>query len=172
LTGGAVRLWAMVETCPAVLNLPALAAAAGATRLEGLMVGSNDLAAQMRCRPGPGREPLWGALQATVTAARAFGLLAFDGTFNDIADEAGLIAQCRQGSDFGFDGKTLIHPAQIDAANQAFSPAPEQLAWARRVIEAYGAQPAAGVLKVDGRMTERLHLEEARRLVALADEIL
>ncbi|HUO21312.1 MAG TPA: CoA ester lyase [Caulobacteraceae bacterium] len=168
MCGGALRLWAMIETCRAVIDLPAIAGAAGASRLEALMLGTNDLAAELRCQITPGREALSGALQSAVMAARAFGLLAFDGTFNDLADLEGLESQCRQGAALGFDGKTLIHPAQIEAANRAFSPSPERLAWARRVLAAYAAEPDAGVLKVDGRMTERLHLEEARRLMALA----
>jgi citrate lyase subunit beta/citryl-CoA lyase len=172
LTGGGVRLWAMIETCRAVLDLPAIAASAQSTRLEALMLGTNDLAAELRCRITPGREALSLALQSTVIAARAYGLLAFDGTFNDITDTKGLEGQCRQGADLGFDGKTLIHPAQIEAANRAFSPSPERLQWARKVIAAYDAAPEAGVLKVDGRMTERLHLNEARRLVAMAGDSL
>jgi citrate lyase subunit beta/citryl-CoA lyase len=151
-----------------VLALPALAAASQTTRLEALMVGTNDLAAEMRCRLTPGRETLSAALQATVTAARAWRLCALDGTFNDIADPDGLAEQCRQGADLGFDGKTLIHPSQIEAANRAFSPAPERIEWARRVIAAYAADPQAGVLMLDGAMIERLHLAEAERIIALA----
>jgi citrate lyase subunit beta/citryl-CoA lyase len=166
-SGGAVRLWAMIETATAVVGLPAIAGMAQMSRLEALMLGTNDLAADLHCRHTPGREALTMALQSTVVAARAFGLLAFDGTFNDLADLDGFAAQCRQGADLGFDGKTVIHPNQIEAANSAFSPTPDQLAWARKVIGAYAADPEAGVLKVDGQMVERLHLREARRLVAL-----
>ena len=170
ITGGAIGLWAMVETCRAVLQLPAIAAMGERTRLSGLMLGTNDLAAELRCRLTPGREAIASTLQTAVMAARAYGLCVFDGTFNDIADLETLAAQCRQGADLGFDGKTLIHPAQIEAANLAFSPSPERLDWAMRVIAAYRAEPTAGVLKVDGKMTERLHLKEAERLVALAGD--
>ena len=168
LDGAPVRLWAMIETCRAVLQLPAIAALADSTALDGLMLGANDLSAELRCRLTPGREALSATLQATVMAARAHGLCAFDGTFNDIADLDGLAAQCRQGADLGFDGKTVIHPAQIEAANRAFSPSPERVDWARQVIAAFAADPAAGVLKVDGAMIERLHLAEAERVMALA----
>jgi citrate lyase subunit beta/citryl-CoA lyase len=171
LAGAPVRLWAMIETCRAVLQLPAIAALAQSTALDGLMLGTNDLAAELRCALTPGRDAISGALQATVMAARAFGLCALDGTFNDIADPEGLAVQCRQGADLGFDGKTLIHPSQIEAANRAFSPTSARVDWARRVIAAYGADPDAGVLKLDGQMIERLHLAEAERVIVLAGRL-
>lgn len=159
-------LWLMIETCRGVLNLSVIAAAKGA---EALILGQNDLAAEMRCRPGSDRAPLQPAMSAIVTAARANGLVALDGVHNAFQDAEGFAAECRQGRDFGFDGKTLIHPAQVEPANTAFSPTPEETAWARAVVTAYAAPEAegAGVLRVDGRMVERLHLAEARRILSL-----
>jgi citrate lyase subunit beta/citryl-CoA lyase len=162
------RLWAMVETCRAVLNLGPIAGAAASTRLEALVFGANDLTKDMRARAAPARAPLQPALALTVVAARANGLAALDGVWNAIDDEPGLRAECAQGRDFGFDGKCLIHPGQIEAANRAFSPDAAELAWARRVIEAFARPENAdkGAIRVEGRMAERLHLAEAERLVA------
>ncbi len=166
-------LWVMIETPRAILNLPEIAAAAKATRLACFVMGTNDLAKDMRARPGADRAPFWAALSLAVTSARAEGLTAIDGVYNDIADAAGFEAECRQGLSFGFDGKTLIHPSQIEACNGVFAPAEEELARARAVIAAFAAPENAGkgVLKVDGRMTELLHLEDAKRVVALAAAI-
>jgi citrate lyase subunit beta/citryl-CoA lyase len=163
-----IELWAMIESCAAVLRLEAIAATRASTSLGALLVGANDLAAEMRCRLTTGREALAGALSQTVIAARAYGLAPLDGPFNDFGDLGGLEEQCRQAAELGFDGKSLIHPAQIEAANRAFSPSAERIAWARAVIAAFEAQPQAGVLAVDGRMTERLHLKEAHRVAAFA----
>jgi citrate lyase subunit beta/citryl-CoA lyase len=162
------RLWAMVETCRAVLGLERIAAAAASTRLEALVFGANDLSKEMHARAAPGRVPLQPALALTVAAARAYGLAALDGVWNALDDEIGLRAECVQGRDFGFDGKCLIHPGQIEAANRAFAPDPAELAWARRVIEAFALPENAdkGAIRVEGRMAERLHLVEAERLVA------
>jgi citrate lyase subunit beta/citryl-CoA lyase len=162
-----VALWAMVETPMAVLNLAAIAAAG----VRALLLGTNDLLAAMRGTPLPDRRNLWSAMSQTVTAARAHGLAAIDGTFNDITDEAGFAASCAQGRAFGFDGKTLIHPSQIEACNRAFAPSADEIARAKKVIAAFAAQPARGALALDGHMVERLHAEEARRLLALADAI-
>ena len=166
-----VRLWAMIETCAALFALDAIA---GAGRpLETFVFGGNDLAKEMRCRPGVERAPLLGALGLIVAAARAHGLSVLDGVFNEIEDDAGLEIQCRQGVDFGFDGKTLIHPRQVEAANRAFSPEPSAVEWSRTIVGAFDSpeNAAKGVLKVEGRMVERLHLEEARRLIAVAEAI-
>ncbi len=165
MLGGRIEIWAMIESCRAVLDLARIAAAPS---LGALLVGTNDLAAEMRCRLTTGREALTGALSQTVIAARAHGLSPLDGPFNDFKDLGGLESQCRHAAEMGFDGKSLIHPAQIDAANALFSPSAERIAWARAVIAAFEAQPGAGVLAVDGRMTERLHLAEARRVVSIA----
>ena len=164
-----VRLWAMIETCASLFALGAIAGGP----LETLVIGGNDLAKEMRCRPGVDRAPLLAALSLTVAAARAHGLAVLDGVYNEIEDDAGLEAQCRQGLEFGFDGKTLIHPRQVEAANRAFSPEPSAIEWSRTIVRAFDSpeNAAKGVLKVEGRMVERLHLEEARRLIAVAEAI-
>ncbi len=163
---GEVPVWAMIETCAALLALPAIAAAPG---LACLIVGPNDLAKEMRCTPGADRLPLLPHLVAIVTAARAHGLIALDGVSNVLADTPALAAECAQGAAFGFDGKTLIHPAQIAPANRAFAPSPGRVAWANAVIAAYALPENAGrgAIRVDGEMVERLHLAEAERIVAL-----
>jgi citrate lyase subunit beta/citryl-CoA lyase len=136
-----------------------------------LLLGSNDLMKDLRATTMPGRENLWAAMSMVVLAARAHGAGAIDGTYNDIADEAGLAAACRQGRAFGFDGKTLIHPSQIEAANQAFAPSQAEIAAALSVQAAFARNPGASVLALDGRMLERLHAEEAARILALAEAI-
>jgi len=169
----AVRVWAMIETPAALLALDALGRAAAAARTDVWVIGSNDLAKDLRLRVGPGREPLLAHLSLAVAAARAHGLGILDGVFNDIADAGALARQCDQGRDFGFDGKTLIHPDQIAAANRAFSPDPEAVDWARRIVGAFDLTENAGkgVIRLEGRMVERLHLDEARRLIAVAQAI-
>jgi citrate lyase subunit beta/citryl-CoA lyase len=166
-------LWVMIETPRAILNISDIAAAARGTRLSCFVLGLNDLAKDTRARPGQSRAPFFAALSLAVTAARAEGLSAIDGVYNDIADAAGFEAECRQGLEFGFDGKTLIHPSQIETANAVFAPSAEEIARARSVIEAFALPENAGkgVIKVDGRMTELLHLDEAKRVVAIAEEI-
>jgi citrate lyase subunit beta / citryl-CoA lyase len=166
-------LWIMIETPRAILNLAEIAAAAKGTRLSVFVMGLNDLAKETRARAGANRAAFFAPLSLAVTAARAEGLTAIDGVYNDIADQAGFEAECRQGLEFGFDGKTLIHPSQIEACNAVFAPTPEEVARARAVIEAFALPENAGkgVIKVDGRMTELLHLEEAKRLVAVSEAI-
>jgi citrate lyase subunit beta/citryl-CoA lyase len=166
-------LWVMIETPRAILNLAGIAAAAKGTRLAAFVLGLNDLAKETRARAGVTRAPFFAALSLAVTAARAHGLVAIDGVYNDIADAPGFEAECRQGLDFGFDGKTLIHPSQIETANTVFAPTPEELSRARAIIAAFALPENAGkgVIKVDGRMTELLHLEEAKRVVAVAEAI-
>lgn len=163
-----VALWIMVETCASLFALDALAAAGGP--LAALVIGSNDLVKEMRCRVDAERRPLQAALSLTVAAGRARGLTVLDGVWNDIADLEGLEHQCRQGVEFGFDGKTLIHPDQIAAANRAFAPEPDEVAWARTVAAAFDSPEnrGKGVLRVEGRMVERLHLEQALRLLEIA----
>jgi citrate lyase subunit beta/citryl-CoA lyase len=166
-------LWIMIETPRAILNLAPIAAAARGTRLKCFVMGTNDLAKEMRAKPGAMREPFFAALSLAVMAARAEGLVAIDGVYNDIANIEGFEAECRQGLAFGFDGKTLIHPSQLDICNAVFAPTEEELARAHAVIAAFAAPENAGkgVIKVDGKMTELLHLEEARRVVAVAEGI-
>ena len=166
---GEVPLWAMIETCRAVLDLPRIVAAAPATGLAALVVGTNDLAKEMRCRPGASRAPLLPALTQVVLAARMAGLVALDGVINELDDDAAVLAECRQGLDWGFDGKTLIHPSQIAPANRVFTPADEEVTWARKIVAAFSSpdHAAAGAIRIDGRMVERLHLDEAHRVLAV-----
>ena len=164
------RLWTMIETCRSLFHLDAIAALAGSTRLAALVLGGNDLAKEMRAEPGPDRAPLQTAMALTVAAARAHGLAALDAVYNPLDDADGLERDCRLGQAFGFDGKSLIHPAQVDAANRVFSPTPEQIAWARAVIDAFAdpVHAGRGVVRVRGQMAERLHLAQAERLLAVA----
>ena len=173
LLDGPVELWAMIETCASLFALTAIGAAAADTRLSAWVVGTNDLSKETGCRLGRARAPLLGPLSLIVAAARLHGLAVIDGVFNAIDDGDGLRAECIQGADFGFDGKTLIHPAQIEAANEIFAPDPDELAWSRAVVGAFAAPDAQskGALKVNGRMAERLHLEQATRTIALAEAI-
>lgn len=166
-------LWVMIETPRAILNIAEIAAAARGTRLTAFVLGLNDLAKETRASAGATRAPFLAALSLAVTGARAEGLVAIDGVYNDIADASGFEAECRQGLEFGFDGKTLIHPSQIDAANTIFAPSAEEVARARAVIAAFALPENAGkgVIKVDGRMTELLHLDEAKRVVAVVEAI-
>ena len=169
--GDGVALWAMVETCAALLALPALAEGAGAFGLTALVAGTNDLAKQMRCRPDGARTPLLPVLSQIVVAARAAGIIALDGVCNALGDAKRLAAECAQGAMLGFDGKTLIHPGQIDAANAAFGPSAEELAWAREVVAAFADPTNAdkGAIRLGEAMVERLHLAEAERVLAEAD---
>ncbi|MBP8072363.1 MAG: CoA ester lyase [Brevundimonas sp.] len=161
-----VALWIMVETPLSVLRLDAIAGA-GAP-LAALMLGVNDFGERMNLVLGPEREPLKPWLAALVAAARGHGLLAIDGVVNATDDADRLNTECLQGRAFGFDGKSLIHPAQIDAANAAFSPSPEEVARAREVVDAFASADAEGkgAIRVGYRMVERLHLDAAHRLLA------
>lgn len=165
-------LWIMVETPLAVLNLAALAAAAReqGNRLEGLMLGLNDLGKALGTGASPDREPFKPWLAATVAAARAHDLLAIDAVFNRLDDADGLAAEAAQGRLFGFDGKSLIHPNQIVAAHAAFSPTDAEVARAEAVVAAFAVPDAAdkGAVRLDGAMIERLHLVEAEALLARA----
>jgi citrate lyase subunit beta/citryl-CoA lyase len=169
----ATRLWAMIETCPAVLDLSAIAAASQTTRLAAFVMGVNDLAKEMRARQTPDRAAFLPFLSQSVAAARAHGLIALDGVHNEIEDLGALEAVCRQGADFGFDGKTVIHPSHIAACNRLFAPPSEDVAWARAVVEAFARPENAGkgALRVDGRLAEHLHLAESRRLIAVSEAI-
>ncbi len=169
--GGGPALWAMIETCAGVLALPAIVAAAAANGLATLVAGTNDLARELRCRVGPDRAPLLPMLAHIVLAARSAGLVALDGVINTLDDQAAIAAECAQGRDYGFDGKTLIHPAQIAAANDAFGPSGNDVEAARMLAAAFDGREDEGAIRIDGRMVERLHLEEARRVLALAAAI-
>jgi citrate lyase subunit beta/citryl-CoA lyase len=164
---GDMPVWAMIETPRAVLDLSAIAASGVAC----LLLGTNDLLKSMRGHALADRRNLWAVLTQTVVAARAHGVSIIDGTYNDISDEDGFAQACAQGRAFGFDGKTLIHPSQIQDANRIFAPSPDEIAEARRVLDAFAQNPGKGVLALDGRMIERLHAEEAQRLLDLAATI-
>ena len=162
-------LWAMIETCAGALGVREIARAATGTPLAAMVFGGNDLALEMRLRPAPDRAPMQPFLSMLVAAARESGLVALDGVFNGLDDLAGFEAECAQGAAFGFDGKTLIHPSQIEPCNRHFSPTPQEAAWARAVVAAFAAPEAAdkGALRLQGRMVERLHLKDAERVLRL-----
>ncbi|MEM1149578.1 MAG: CoA ester lyase [Pseudomonadota bacterium] len=166
-------LWVMIEMPKAILNIQEIAEAVGRTRLVGFVMGTNDLAKELRAHPSPDRAAFLFSLGAAVSAARAYGLVALDGVFNDIGNAEGLRAECEHGRALGFDGKTLIHPSQLELCNTVFSPDPEDVSQAAAVIAAFAApeNTGKGVIKVNGKMTELLHLEEARRLVAIQKSI-
>jgi citrate lyase subunit beta/citryl-CoA lyase len=169
------RLWAMIETCAAVFALNEIGAAGreAGSRLTGWMLGLNDLAKEMGCRQTAERTPMLAVLTLSVAAARAHGLFILDGVCNELDDPLALEAQCRQGLDFGFDGKSLIHPNQIEISNRVFTPPAIEVAWARAVISAF-AEPenqGRGALRVDGKLAEHLHLAQSRKLVETADAI-
>jgi citrate lyase subunit beta / citryl-CoA lyase len=165
-----MRIWAMLETPAAVLRAVEIATAS--ERLEVLVMGTNDLAAELYAdvSADPARGPLLPALSSCVLAARATGRMILDGVFNDVRDDEGFAAECLQGRAYGFDGKTLIHPSQVAPCNEAFSPTAAELEHAQRVIAAFeeAERAGAGVATVDGRMIENLHVASARRVLALA----
>ncbi len=170
-----VRVWAMMETPLAMLNAGQIAAAAldSETRLSGFVMGTNDLAKDTRARLVPGRAPMLPWLMTCVAAARAYGLDILDGVYNDLGNTEGFVEECKQARDLGFDGKTLIHPRQIEPCNEAFAPTPDEVTAARKLIAAFDLpeNDNKGVIQIDGRMVERLHAEMARRTVAIADAI-
>ena len=170
--GGLVTapLWAMLETAKGCLNAGAIARH---PRLEGMVMGTNDLAKELGARFRNDRLPLMAGLGACVLAARAEGRVIIDGVFNAFRDEAGLRAECEQGRDMGFDGKTLIHPAQLAVANEVFAPSEDEVALARRQIAAFAEARARGdgVAVVDGRIVENLHVAVAEALIGKAEVI-
>jgi len=168
-----LQLWAMIETCAAVGKLDAIAACSAETRLSLFVMGVNDLAKEMRARLTPDRTPFLPILSFTVAAARAHGVAVLDGVCNEFRDLDRFRAEAEQGRLYGFDGKTLIHPAQVDPCNHVFSPGEDELARARAIIAAFALPENAGkgAIQVDGAMAELLHLDEARRLVAIAEHI-
>ncbi|WP_334195142.1 HpcH/HpaI aldolase/citrate lyase family protein [Pararhodobacter sp.] len=163
-------IWAMMETPLGILNAQAIAAA---PRMAGFVMGTNDLAKELNCRFRADRLPMQMALQTCLMAARAAGIVAVDGVYNTFKDDEGLRAECEQGRDLGFDGKTLIHPAQLDIANQVFAPDAAALDLARRQIAAFDAALAEGqaVAVVDGKIVENLHIVTARSVLARAEAI-
>jgi citrate lyase subunit beta / citryl-CoA lyase len=169
------RVWAMIETPLAIFNILAIAAEAkdSESRLSGFVMGTNDLAKDTRARLVSGRAPMLSWLSTCVAAARIYGIDILDGVYNDIGNADGFAMECRQGVELGFDGKTLIHPNQIAPCNTAFSPSPEEVALARKMIAAFDLpeNKSKGVVSIDGRMVERLHADMARRTVAIAEAI-
>ncbi|MDO8290949.1 MAG: CoA ester lyase [Parvibaculum sp.] len=168
-----LQLWCMIETPIAILNIQAIAAKASSTRMSVWVMGTNDIAKELRAAHTADRVPMLTSLGLSIIAARAYGLVALDGVYNDIKNEEGFVAICEQGRDMGFDGKTLIHPSQVLPCNKIFSPDPEAIAFARLTIDAFKLPEnvGKGVLKVEGRMVEILHAEIAKRTVAIADAI-
>jgi citrate lyase subunit beta/citryl-CoA lyase len=166
-----LALWGMLETSRGVLRAEAIAAAS--PRLAALVMGTSDLTKDLRAHHTRDRLPLVTSLGLCVLAARAHGLAALDGVHLDLEDEAGFLAACRQAAAMGFDGKTLIHPKTIAGANEAFAPSPDEVARARRIIDAHADAVARGqgVVVVDGRLVENLHVDDARRVVAVAAAI-
>ncbi|USA05027.1 CoA ester lyase [Streptomyces lydicamycinicus] len=164
-------IWAMVETPRAMLDARAVAAAS--ERLTVLVMGTNDLAKELHAEHVPGRAPLLTGLSLALLAARDTGKAILDGVYNDVKNAEGFEAECVQGRQFGFDGKTLIHPSQVEPCNRAFAPSADQIAHARKVIDAFdeATREGRGVVTVDGRMIENLHVEDARRVLALAEAI-
>ena len=168
-----MQLWAMIETCAAVFALGPIAARAHDTRLSLWVMGINDLAKEMRSVQEQGRVPFQPFLSMAVAAARAHGLTILDGVCNEFRDLDVFRAEAEQGLLFGFDGKSLIHPAQIEPCNTVFSPGEDELAWARTVIAAFDhpENKGKGAIRVEGKMVELLHLEQARRSVMMANAI-
>ncbi len=171
--GKDLQLWAMMETPLAMLQAQAIAATAPDTRMTTWVMGTNDIAKELRCAHTPDRMPMMTSLGLCMLAARAYGITLLDGVYNDIKDEAGFAAVCEQGRDLGLDGKTLIHPSQVGPCNAIFSPDADEVAFSRQVIEAFKQPENAGkgVLKVEGKMVELLHAEIAERVVSIADAI-
>jgi citrate lyase subunit beta / citryl-CoA lyase len=172
--GGApdrTRIWAMLETPSAVLRAQEICAAS--ERLAVLVMGTNDLVKELRAQRVPGRGPLLPSLAWCVLAARDAGKVIVDGVYNDLEDAEGFEAECRQGRELGFDGKTLIHPKQLEPCNRVFAPSDAEVASASEIIEAFetAQREGRGVVTVGGRMIENLHVEEARRTLAQAEAI-
>ncbi len=170
-----IRVWAMIETAFAILRAEELSAQARDSnmRLAGFVMGPNDIARETRIRMVPGRATMLPAYMHCILAARAHGLDILDGPYGDIANAQGFAEECAQSRDMGFDGKTLIHPSQIEACNTVFTPPAGEVAHARRIVDAF-AQPEnarRGAIQLDGRMVERLHAEMAERTLAIADAI-
>ena len=165
-----MNIWAMIETPTAIFDVRHIAAH---SRVTVLVMGTNDLARELRARLVPGRQPLVPHLAVALAAAREAGKVILDGVYNDVKDLDGFRAECVQGAEMGFDGKTLIHPSQVEIANDVWAPTADEVDHARRVIAAFqeGLADGRGVITVDGRMIENLHVENAQRAIATADAI-
>ena len=162
-------LWAMVETPVAMLD--ALAIATASDRLSVLVMGTNDLAKELYAEHVPGRQPLLTGLGLALLAARAAGKAIIDGVYNDVKNVDGFLAECQQGREMGFDGKTLIHPGQVAGANEAFAPSEKAVEDARGILAAWEAGRGSGVVTYNGRMIENLHVESAERILAMHEAI-
>ncbi len=167
----ATAVWAMLETPVALLRAEEICSAS--ERLTVLVMGTNDLAKELRAEHVPGRQPLLTGLGLALISARAAGKVILDGVYNDIKDAEGFEAECRQGRQMGFDGKTLIHPSQLEPCNRVFAPAASDVERSQRIIDAFEQAEAdgRGVVTVDGRMIENLHVDQARRTLALVAAI-
>ena len=174
-SSGRTRLWVMIETPMAILNIASIAAASQTpgSRLSCFMIGTNDLEKETRARLRPGRAAMRAWLSQCVCAARAYGLSILDGVYNDFADVEGFRAECDQGLELGMDGKSLIHPGQIEICNQVFSPTDEEVAWARRIVGEFDRPEniSVNVMAIEGKMVERLHADLARQTIAIAEAI-
>jgi citrate lyase subunit beta / citryl-CoA lyase len=170
-----IKVWAMIETARAVLDADKLGATAHdpKIRLAGFVFGPNDIARETRIRMLPGRAAMLPMITHCILAAHAHGLEMLDGPYSDFSNARGFAEECAQGRDLGFDGKTLIHPSQIEACNATFTPPAEEVAEARRIVAAFDLpeNAARGAIQLDGRMVERLHAEMAKRTIAIADAI-
>jgi citrate lyase subunit beta / citryl-CoA lyase len=170
-----IKVWAMIETARAVLDADRLAGAPRdpKTRLAGFVFGPNDIARETRIRMMPGRAAMLPMITHCILATRAHGLEIFDGPYSDFSNVDGFGQECTQGRDLGFDGKTLIHPGQIEACNAIFTPPAEEVAHARKIIAAFeqSENVSRGAIRLDGQMVERLHADMARRTIAIADAI-
>lgn len=166
-----MAIWCMMETPRGILRAEEIAAST--PRMGGFVMGTSDLAKDLHCAHTPVRLPMITSLGLCLLAARAYGLAVLDGVYLDLSDDAGFEASCLQGLELGFDGKTLIHPKTLPATNAAFGPSADEVAHSRRIIDAFQAAVAEGkgVVLVDGKLVENLHVENARRLVALAEAI-
>jgi citrate lyase subunit beta/citryl-CoA lyase len=170
-----IKVWAMIETARAILHAEELAATAkdAGNRLAGFVFGPNDIARETRIQMRPGRAAMLPMITHCVLATRLYGLEILDGPYSGIGDAEGFAAEAAQGRDIGFDGKTLIHPGQIDACNAIFTPPPEEVAQARKILDAFALPENAsrGAIQLDGRMVERLHADMAKRTIAISDAI-
>ena len=163
------RLWAMVETPEAIFNVREIAAASD--RLAVLVMGTNDLVKELYAEHVPGRAPLLTSLSLSLLAARAAGVQILDGVYNDVKDAEGFLAECAQGRQMGFDGKTLIHPGQVAPANEQFAPSPEAVEDARGLIQAWEDGQGSGVVTYKNKMVENLHVESARRTLSIHEAV-
>jgi citrate lyase subunit beta/citryl-CoA lyase len=163
------KLWAMVETPYAMLHAEEIGSASD--RLTVLVMGTNDLAKELYAEHVPGRQPLLAGLGLALLAARATGKVIIDGVYNDVKDTAGFLEECRQGREMGFDGKTLIHPGQVEGVNETFAPSEKAVEDARGILQAWEDGKGSGVVTYNGRMIESLHVESARRTLSIHDAI-